>query len=174
MAFEGEIIREESFVTLSTLANITSIKFDNPAITEDFRIIKSEIFAFITGLDDEDDPSGLHLGIANGDLSVAQITAALRANGPLHRADRDKREESMRRVKLLSRAETNPQGPNNAGTLIVAHFKNDMGGTKIVEKTAWTYGKADGWNFFIYNNSGGALQTGGQGRLLATHFGVWV
>ncbi len=175
MAFDGEIIREESFITLSTLANITAIKFTGgPAITEDFRILKSEISCFIIGIDDTDPAGGLHLGMCNGDISVADIAGCLRANGPLNRSDRDKQEESMRRVKLLASGQTDPQGSNSGATVLVVKFNNETGGPMITEKTPWTYGKAAGWDFFIYNNSGGSLITGGQGRLLATHYGVWV
>ncbi len=174
MAYDGEIIREESFVTLSTLGNITAIKFDNPSITEDFRITKSEVICNVLGIDDSQDPSGLVLGLANNELSVAEIVECIRANGPLDRNDRVNHEEAFRWVKLLSTGVTESLGPGSGLTTVAAKFPNEHGGPIIEVVAPWTYSDPEGWCFFIYNNTGFAMTDGAQGRLLATHYGVWV
>ncbi len=50
----GQIIREIQIVALATLADQAAIKFSGLTLTEDFRILKSEIAAGVISLDDDD------------------------------------------------------------------------------------------------------------------------
>ncbi len=172
--FDGEIITEVQTVTLGTLADQASIKFSALVLQEDFRILKSEIAAFIADIDDSSPTQGLLFGICNGELTAAEIAQAITTGGPLDRNDRLAKERSSRWVKVLSQAEPVPDGSNGAQTTIQLIFRGDHGGPMIVSKDRWTYSDPEGWAFFIHNNTGAVLVSGAQARLTAKHFGVWV
>ncbi len=174
-SYIGKIIIEVQTVSLATLADQTALKFTSLTLTEDFRILKSEIVAGVIGIDDEDVFQGLLFGIANGELTVAEIAAAITAGGPLDRNDRQNAEEASRWVKVLSAAR--PNTANNAASahsVIPLMFPNPEGGPMIVSKDRWTYSDPEGWSFFVFNNTGSPMVTGAQARLTAKHFGVWV
>ncbi len=172
--FDGEIITEIQTIALSTLADQAAIKFTQLVLTEDFRILKSEIFAFWAEANDDDNMTGLMFGIANNELTVSEIAEAITAQGPLDRNDRGKHEHTGRWVKVLSQGITLPQGPNNAQTGIQGIFPGEGGAPMITSKDRWTYSDPEGWCFFIFNNTGSAMLTGTKCRLSAKHFGVWV
>ncbi len=160
----GVIIRELQSVALTTLANVTAIKLSQLTLAEDFRILKSEIFAKVGGLT-AGEGDDLIFGIANNALSVAEIAAAIVLDGPLNRND-PQHEESMRNVKLLSFADQSLSNVDRA-------FNGDSGGPMITSKHRWTYNNPEGWCFFVFNN-GSALTTGATAVAIATHYGVWV
>ncbi len=173
--FDGAIIREVQTISLSTLADQAAIAFSVLTLSEDFRILKSELTAGIRGLDDEDISQGLLLGIANGELSAAEIAACLTSGGPLDRNDRANQETAERWVKILSSLEMNyPNNTASAKTQVDGIFKGEGGSSVIVSKDRWTYSDPEGWQFFIFNNTSNSLVTGAQARLQATHYGVWV
>ncbi len=172
--FDGAIIREVETIALATLADQAAIGFSVLTLSEDFRILKSELAAGIVNLDDEENTPGLVLGIANGELSATEIAQALVAQGPVDRNDRLAKERADRWVKVLSQAEPVNVGPVSGRTTHDAIFKNENGGPVLVSKDRWTYSDPEGWQFFIFNNTGSALATGATARLLATHYGVWV
>ncbi len=172
--FDGAIIREVQTISLATLADQAAIGFSVLTLSEDFRILKSEIVAGVVNVDDEDDVVGLQLGIANGELSAAEIAQCLVSQGPVDRNDRAAREESERWVKILSAAEGVGFDESTAATVRTAIFKGEMGGPVITSKDRWTYSDPEGWQFFIFNNTGSAMITGATARLTATHYGVWV
>ncbi len=173
--FMGKIITEVQTVSLATLADQTALKLTQLTLSEDFRILKSEIAAGIINIDDDDSIQGMLLGIANNELTVAEIAAAITAGGPLDRNDRQNAEEASRWVKILSAAEFVQVGNANATrTTQDAIFRNAEGGPIIVSKDRWTYSDPEGWCFFLFNNTGSAMVTGAQARLTAKHFGVWV
>ncbi len=172
--FDGAIIREVQTIALATLADQAAIGFSVLTLSEDFRILKSEIVAGIVNLDDEENVVGLQLGIANGELSAAEIAQALVAQGPVDANDRLAQERAERWVKILSAAENVPTPPISGRTTADAMFKGDDGGPVIRSKDRWTYHDPEGWQFFIFNNTGGSLATGATARLTATHYGVWV
>ncbi len=164
----GVIIREDQSQDLSTLGAGVAILIGTKLNTnEPFRMLKSEIFVFLRDL-----PAGLGegliFGLANGDLDVAAIKAAIEISGPLSPSDRDKQEAARRFVKLISLYE-----PVDVGSVSDGPFRNETGGTQIVIKPRWTFGEAEGWNFFVYN--AGEILTGSTDLVLrATHYGVWV
>ncbi len=161
---KGIIIRETDTITLSTLLNGAFIKQNNPlAITNDFRIIKSEYVMGFTAHTAGEVPIDVYL--INDDLSAADVAGAITIDGPLGKADRDKAEAAMRFVKLL-------------GTLqqqAVGHLlgpQNQHGVVEIIPR--WTFALGVGWAVGAFNNSGATLTTGTEVRFSAKHYGVWV
>ncbi len=167
---KGTMIRENVDVALGALAADAVIKTTSLAIEEDFRILRSEIYARVTAFTAAD-LGGLVFGIANGELSVAEISEAILRNGPVDRNDRRQVEFVERNVKILSGLQTLVESPI---VPIEWTFQNESGGPIIVSKHRWTYSNPEGWTWFIYNDSGGALTTGAELHVIATHFGVWV
>ncbi len=172
--FDGEIITEVQTVALLTLADQAAIKFTQLTLEEDFRILKSEICAFIQSLDDADNLTGLLFGIANNELTVSEIAEAIATQGPVNRNDRGAHEQTNRWVKILSMGRCQVQGQNGSRTVETYYFPGDNDSSIITSKDRWTYSDPEGWCFFIFNNTGSPLITGGAVRLTAKHFGVWV
>ncbi len=163
----GAIIKERTSVALSTLGQNIAIKIDGApvAITDDFRILKSEVFCEIEGLT-SGQGNGLMLGIADDELTVAEIAEAINQSGPVDRNDNVANERAMRPVWLISALD-------ELGGAVVGRFHGDAGGSRIEWKKRWTFSNPEGWIFFIWNESA-ALTTGATARLVATHYGVWV
>ncbi len=163
----GVIIREQNTQALGALAADTAIKCPSLAITEDFRILKTELFAHVTGLT-AGEGEGLQIGICNNELTAAEITECITANGPLDPDDRGLEEFATRNCKLLAMSEQTSLVDSQV------NFKADGGGYMIVSKHRWTYSNANGWAFFIYNGKLQAVTTGSAVQFNATHYGVWV
>ncbi len=163
----GAIIKERTSVALGTLAQNVAIKLDGAPVVlaEDFRILKSELMAQIEGLT-SGEGSGLHLGIANDELSVAEIAEAINLSGPVSRNDALQSERAERAVWLISAL----TGPSDQ---VDQRFRGSEGGPMITWKKRWSFFDPQGWIFFIWNESA-ALQTGAVARCVATHYGVWL
>ncbi len=164
---KGVIIKETQVLPLLGVAAAAAVSVSGPGITDDYRIIKSELHASLEGLT-AGEGNNLILGIANQDLSDAAIAASLVIDGPLNAADRDKAEAAGRFTRMLSGSNQMPDG----GT--IRHFAGDKGGPLIEKTIRWTFTKGIGWKWFIFNNDGSAITTGSNLRLIATHYGVWV
>ncbi len=158
---KGQIVLETNVVTLGTLADNTAILADGSiTIGEDFRILKTEYFV---GLNEAvaagDGP--IYFGICDGELSEAEIAEVMVQAGPLNRNDNVRSEQAMRPLWLLE-----VFGPNS---------ETGQGNWRKGEKNVrWTFSNPEAWNFFAFNQSGGALVTGNILRYRAKHFGVWV
>ncbi len=162
----GAILRETASVALGGLTNITAIKLASGlAITEDFRILKTELYAHIKNLTGGDG-EGLLLGLANGELTVAEIVECIEADGPEDRNDRVLQERAERFVKLIAGVIT-PLG------ILNTQFLNENGGPMITVKPRWTFSDPEGWDYFVYNTSDD-ITTGATCTLTAVHYGVWV
>ncbi len=154
----GVIIREDRAVTTGTLAVNTAI-LASAQITlgEDFRMLKSEFsFQVSNSVADE----SVLIGIANGDLTIAEIAECLEVNGPTDRNDRVAVERSERAVWPIV----------NIGN--ASRIAND--GLPIEIKLRWTFSNPEGWVFFAYNQSDATLGTSMIVTIIAKHFGVWV
>jgi len=162
---KGAIIREQATIALGALAAGAAIKLNTLAILEDFRILKSEVSAVVRGLT-AGQGEGLKLGIANNNLTVAEIANCIFAQGPLNRSDRTLQEEAERQVRLFGAP------PQMAGAIEFG-FLGIEGGPMMEIKPRWTYSNPDGWCFFVFNDTV-VLTTGATINLLATHFGMWV
>ncbi len=163
---KGAMLRDSSTVALGTLASNTSLIVGGLTMAEDFRILRSDIVALVANLT-AGEGNGLLFGIANGELTAAEIAESLNIGGPLDRNDRVPQERVERNVKVLSSLT-----PAQADT--IKTFLNDEGGPIIHSKHRWTYSNPDGWNFFVHNMGSGAFTTGAVVDIHATHFGVWV
>ncbi len=165
---KGTIIKESTSISLGVLTQQDVVVGAGPVITEDFRIIKTEVWATITGLT-VNEADGLHLGIANGDLSAAEIEESLEAQGPLFPGQAIERERAGRLTRMIGSFLFRGTTPNVAVQLI-----GPDGGSPVSKTIRWTFGKSQGgWNWFIHN-FGTALTTGATCRLTAVHYGVWV
>ena len=162
----GVIIRETDSLALTTIGSLVAKIFSGLVLQEDFRMMKSELVAHITGLA-SGEGDGLILGICNGELSATEVGEALNADGPLDRNDRALQERAERFVKPVAMVGGEQTGPARV-------FLNEHGGPMIVAKPNWTFSNPEGWSWFIFNNDITALTTGSTVSLQATHYGVWV
>ncbi len=165
----GVIIRERRSQSLSTLGSLTAILIGTKlANSVSFRMLKGELYAFVSGLT-SGEGDGLIIGLANGNLTPAQIKACIEANGPLNPSDREQQEFAKRAVWLL--------GSTDAEIDTNGFFDTDMENGahhKIVVKPRWTFTEGEGWNWFLWNQGPSALTTGATVEIAATNFGVWV
>ncbi len=163
----GAIIKERTSVALGTLGQNVVIKIDGAPVTltEDFRLLKSEIFAEIIALTGGEGAS-LIFGIADDELSVAEIAEAINLSGPVDRNDNLSNERAMRPVWLISALD-------ELGGATVGRFHGSSGGPMMEWKKRWTFSNPEGWIFFLFNE-GAALTTGATIRVVATHYGVWL
>ncbi len=162
----GVIIRQVESVALATLANNTALKLTGGiTLTEDFRMLKSEITCLVRGLTSTEG-EGLLLGICNGELTAAEIAEAIVVDGPGDRNDRVAQERAERAVWIVASLDM-------LGGSTQANFKGQQGSTLIEWKKRWTFSDPEGWDFFIFN-MGLALTTGANVNLRATNYGVWV
>ncbi len=166
---KGVIIYESVSKDLGTLADQAAKVVNGPlAITDDFRMLKSEVVAHHT-LSQTDEGHGLYLGIADGDLTEAEIAAAITTGKPLDRNDSVLAAVAERFVKLFAASgeAVEPLG-------VVANYLNKYGGPMLEVNPKWTFGDTSSWKWFIFNNSGATLTTGLTVRVIAKSFGVWV
>ncbi len=161
---KGAIITESDVIALGALVNGVVIKQSNAlAITDDFRVLKTQYSIGFTGHTSDENPIDLYM--VNDDLSVADIAEAIAAGGPLNKSDRDREEQAERGVFLVA---TLTRGVSGHGI-----GKGNEHGF-IEHKHPWTYTKGVGWSLAARNNSGSTLTTGTIVCFVAKHFGVWV
>ncbi len=164
---KGVIITEQRSQAISTLAAQTALLIGTKlAMEEDFRILKSHVHCNLEGLD-AGEGFRLLLGLADGNLNVAQIAEAIIANGPLNPNETPERERAMRPVFIIGASENNG--------LADGVFRDIVSGAPMcIQKNRWTFQDGDSWNWFIYNQSASAMTTGATALLVAKNFGVWV
>lgn len=163
---KGVIIRETDSVALTTIAEGSVKLLAGLTLGEDFRMIKTVVTAVVTGLT-AGEGVGLQLGIANGELSEAEVAEAINADGPVNRDDRLSTERAERFATIV--AMTREADVNGTELTMLGPE-----GGPIVEKTIrWTFSNPNGWQWFVHN-IGIVLTTGSTIRLQATHYGVWL
>ncbi len=163
---KGAIIKELTLVTIGALGSNDVVKAAGPVITEDFRIIKTEVSCTLTALT-AGEGTGASLGIANNDLSAAEIEESLEVTGPLFPGDRILQEKAERFTKILGEFV-----PGNVNTQML--LQGPDGGSPVSATIRWTFGNSQaGWGWFVYNN-GAAITTGATAVVRAVHYGVWV
>ncbi len=162
---KGAILTHADILTLSTLAANTALKQANPLnLDEDFRLIKMELSATLTGLTSGEGP--IHMYLVNDELSVAEVAECLTNAGPQDRNDRLQQERAERAVFLIG------QFPGIAANEALLGADGQEG---IIEKTIrWTFSNPEGWAIVAFNQSGATLTTGGVIRMVMKYFGVWV
>ncbi len=163
---KGAIIQESQVVALAALTSLESIAFGNAlAITDDFRILKSEISCLIEGLT-AGEGLGLMLYLFDGDLSTSELNSSLTLDGPLNANDSVAAAIAERWAKHVA---TFGGGASTTQGLLLG----PEGGDPITITPRWTFG-ASSWKWAIWNNSGANLTTGATARLRAKHYGVWI
>ncbi len=162
---KGVIIRDPRTQAIGSLAQQAAIIIGtNLSTLERFRIIKLELWAAVTGLT-TGEGTGLLIGIADGDYTLAEIEASLESTGPAGPNDTVISEIVERFVILL--------GSIDRETGTEAIFENNHGGHMMEKNLRWTFSRTKSWNFFIYN-LGAALTTGATVIIKPKEFGVWV
>jgi len=170
MAFKdgGAIVTEQRSQALGALAgNAGIIVGTKLAITKDFRILKTEIQAFISGLT-ATEGKALQLRIADGDLSATDIDQAIEANGPLAPGDSTLVEQVMRFTKLFGISD-----PYEASATTTRVFLGQNNSQMMTENPRWTFKETFSWDWHVFNN-GQTLTTGATIKILAKHYGVWL
>ncbi len=165
---KGAIIREIlSGGALGALASKDAVKFTTPTVLqEDFRILKCEIQAVLSGLT-AGEGTGLIFGMSNGELTAAEIEECIEVAGPQDRNDRVAVEQAERNVHTLGVFQPNDPAETEAV------LRGDNNSPLIVSKFRWTYSDPEGWGYWIYNLATG-LTTGATLELKNTIYGVWV
>ncbi len=165
---KGAIIREVVDLSVGALAGRAAVLAPSSvALVEDFRILKTELFATVVGLD-AGEGEGLLLGMANGNLTAAEIEASIETQGPLGPSDRILQESAERQFHILGEFRHIV-----AVTDLVFIGKSEWSaGVKDIFR--WTYTDTDGWTYFLYLNSPASIATGWNLAIQATHYGVWL
>ncbi len=162
---KGVIIRESRSQALATLGNNVAILIGtNLATLERYRMLKAEVYASVTTLTTTEG-TGLLIGLADGDFTLAEIEAAIENSGPVGPNDDVEEHISDRPVWFM--------GAVDRETGVTALFENETGGHMLVIKPRWTFARTKSWNFFVYN-MGPQLTTGASVNLRVKSFGVWV
>ncbi len=162
---KGAILRETVIIAPGTLGTASIVLSTSGVVLEDdFRIIKTEYFLL-----EQAGPGALGdtviLGIANGELSAAEIGEAIFTDGPNDRNDRLLTERAERAVWLLcARVATSTSAPQVA-------INDGMPMEKVLR---WTFSNPEGWNWFFFNPDEAAMTGDWRHTVVAKHFGVWV
>ncbi len=162
---KGVIIRESRTQALGNLGLNTGIIIGTKLVTlERFRMLRTEIWATVTTLT-TGEGTGLIFGLADGQFSLAEIEAAIEADGPFGPNDTIIEDIADRPVWF--------SGMVDRETGVDAAFENDNGGHMMVLKPRWTFARTKSWNFFVYNLAP-AITTGASVNFRSKSFGVWV
>ncbi len=160
------IIKEQTTITLGALSGQDLAAQAGPVLAKGFRIIKTVWSATVIGLTTTEG-LGLVLGIANNDLTAAQIEESIEAAGPLFRGDRNLEEFAERFTKQLGMVQDSG-GPTEKPVI------GPKGGSPSEAVLRWSFPLGtSGWKWWAYN-LGTGLTTGATLRILATHYGVWL
>ncbi len=163
---EGVIFRQADQIILGTLAANTSIKQTNdPAMTDSFRMIKSEGSVSMQGATKVEGDGPIELWLVSDELTITEIDECIGSlvGQPLARNANQEAAQAMRPCFYLGLMENAPIGVGG---------KTWMEWSKTIR---WTYGRA-GISFAIAaRNAGtGALTASGFVNFRHTAFGVWV
>ncbi len=162
---KGVILRENRSQVIGTLGALTALLIGtNIPMNTRFRMLKTELYATMTGVT-TGDMRGMIFGLADGDLTVAEVEEAIEANGPLGPNDQISEAIAERPVWFLGAVDS------ELGTTVI--FENETGGHMLSLKPRWTFALTKSWNWFVYN-MGAAPTTGATLFFRAKHFGVWV
>ncbi len=169
MAFKdtGVIIGGTHLQDLGALAAQAAVKVDGNSVGEDFRMLKNEIWAQIDGATG-DQLNSLYFGLCDGALTAAQIAEAITSE-TTDRNDIPAKEQNMRPVWILGSV-TSRQDQ----TIINAEFIGANGSPEMIWKKRWTFSNPEGWDYFVFNNSGVTLTTGALCRVVQKAYGLWV
>jgi len=163
----GVIIRGTHTADLGALADQAAVKVDGISLDEDFRLLKAEIYAGING-GTADQLDLLYFGMCDGELSAAEIAEAILAE-PSDRNDNLGNERAMRPVWVLGAVESRVDQ-----SILNVTFRGAYNSPLMEWKKRWTFFDPEGWDYFVFNNSGSVLTTGADARVVASGYGLWV
>lgn len=156
-------IRSASIGALAahTVQSLESFYDDSADLIEDFRMLRADIFSALSGLTQSEGP--LLLGLASADLGDTEILECLEAHqtGPDDIVANERAHRPVWPIAILSQ---HGQASQVAG----------FDGRPIVWDKRWTFNRASGWRWFVYNMRDVALTTGADLMLVAKIYGVWV
>ncbi len=169
---KGAIVKEQTTFALGALAGQALLGASSGVLLDsDFRILKSEITATLTGITSLEG-AGLILYMSEGELSDALVEANIELDGPVSMGDKSQEEIASRWVRRIG---TSPNATVNETERMMV---NEYGGSLLKLNPRWTFRRRrttteGGWNWNVYND-GVTLTSGTICRILATHYGVWV
>lgn len=164
----GAILRESRSQALGSMATDIGIFIGTKlAILKDFRMLKAELEAHIVGLA-AGEGGGIHLYLADGDLSVAECQAAIVSDGPLGPNDIVGANVVERPVFLV--ATLLPL--DNGATRGV--FVGERGSPLVTFSNPWSFAETKSWNWLIMNRTGAAITDGASVFFTSKLFGVWI
>ncbi len=162
---KGVIINEKRNQALGALAADAGIFIGTKLATlERYRMLKSMINCTVIALTGSEG-AGLTLYLADGDLSLSEVEAAIEQNGVLGPNDDNKL--LVERWTLLTGVFDEAPGP--VKQIHDAHTNGPL----CVAKPRWTFARTKSWNWVIYNH-GATITTGATVKIMAKSFGVWV
>lgn len=164
---KGQILWRTASVATLTISPQTVIELDQllEDLTEDFRILKMELYCVIDPVAEEDYADGpVLLLVADGDLTIAEIEECIES-GAIERGDQVELEESHRPVWPLGLMQSGQfSDADSAGILT----------WEGVWKPRWTFTNGNGIRLVSYLLAGNALAGTVNFRYVAKFFGVWV
>ncbi len=164
---KGVILRQSLTATIGTLAAATGLIIGTAlAIDTDFRMLKAEILATITGVT-AGELNALALYLVDGDFTLAEFEASLESNGPVGPNDSVNAALAERWTKFCGAVVH-----SDVSTALI-FTDRDSGGSLLKIMPRWTFQRVKSWNWILYN-AGEAPTTGATMRLKAKCFGVWV
>ncbi len=165
----GAIITSTRSQALAGLASNAVIAIGTKIpIIEDFRILRQEISAHVSGLT-AGEGNGSSLIVYDGDLGVTEAAAARDAEGPVGPNDSVVAATAERPVWLLGIFGDDQSSDH---TQLVARGRD--GSPICMHKPRWTFASSKSWVVGFHNTSGVALTTGATVRIVTKQWGVWV
>lgn len=160
---KGQILYQDIEVAVGAVSQSTSKLLDNYDLTEDFRLLKTEIMMMKWSALTAGEGEFATIFLYDGELTEAELTDCITAD-PTDRNDNAKLEQSHRFNKPIG-SMTNHPNDNTRAVLEGYHP-----GLSIEPR--WTFSAPEGWSIGLYTQV--AITTGSTFRALLKHFGVWV
>ncbi len=156
-----QVIPVNATIALGTLASETALLQNLTILQDDFWAQSADLIWAIHDLTPGQDP--IAVGLANGDLSVAEVKEALNAS-PVSRSDIVARERARRPIRKVGQFSSQDASSSS----------NRLNDGKAIRTTVKMY-MAEGTelNAFAFNQSGAALTTGAIVRVWGDIYGEW-
>lgn len=158
----GQILYQEVKVAPGACSAGACLLLDNYDITEDFRLIKTQVAMCWAAALTAGEGEGIVLLLYDGELSLAELAECVTAD-PVDRNDNKELEMSHRLCHLLGSFQ------DHLNDATRARLSRDL---PFEVEPRWTFSAPEGWSLGIYCQR--ALTTGSTFRFLLKHYGVWV
>ncbi len=155
-----QALKVNAILTLGALGLETAITQALTVLADDFWVQSADLAWTIRLLTSLEGP--VALGLANGDLSVAEIKEAINAS-PVSRSDIIAREQARRPIREVGQVSADSDG----GVLQL----ND--GQPVRTSVKMYLAEGTELNAFAFNQTGVALTTGAIVRIWGTLYGTW-